>query len=504
MPSGSPSGAANSSIYPRPSASPTINTVDVGGSGRAFTVTITGSNLEPVLQMILAPNGGTPPSTSCVITRRYTAPPNPQLISLTGTSSYSDSEIANTLWNGFNVQLTTSDPTFNGQFTVAGLAASATYPVATRPIPASILQTQSSSLVVNGTTGIGGTNHPTTQLRIRGSTSDSSRYALQIADSTSTPLFRVRNDGQITLGTQNFLNDPNLNTTLTMNGDATFGGVSNSKAEVIRDTTVSGTLIQNVSSANPLKFSQLGIGPGLTAASFNPTTFRSPQPAQVQIVSDGSPLQVARSSFFSNWPLFGIDSSGNVGVGQPPAPRPAISPTPTSLLPNVAVNGNIYMNGGASLILSPRPIPPCNATTLNFFIQDSQGFPCICNSAQRWVHTGDGSGCATHGLSDCTNANGTPFTDTTTNSDFCFFPLASCPAGWNQIANWSSTQGRSGLDGGSDTGCCCGHEFGSTTGHTRANLPVESTCVPRVRACGGIGTNGCTTYFSIVTEIGCY
>jgi hypothetical protein len=25
-----------------------------------------------------------------------------------------------------------------------------------------------------------------------------------------------------------------------------------------------------------------------------------------------------------------------------------------------------------------------------------------------------------------------------------------------------------------------------------------------VRACGGIGTNGCTTYFSIVTEIGCY
>jgi hypothetical protein len=103
---------------------------------------------------------------------------------------------------------------------------------------------------------------------------------------------------------------------------------------------------------------------------------------------------------------------------------------------------------------------------------------------------------------DCTAAGGTLVSVGASNQ--CRFNLASCPAGWTQYLNWSSTASivvyvRDASCGGSPTA--------DTGGHTFADIAIE--CITGryiynsgVNGCGYSGTyySGCATR----TQIGCY
>ncbi len=113
-----------------------------------------------------------------------------------------------------------------------------------------------------------------------------------------------------------------------------------------------------------------------------------------------------------------------------------------------------------------------------------------------------------HSANDCISAGGV-----IVQSDgvyFCKFSSSSCPSGWTQYQNWSTTTSARGCGGGDEgcgTNCVCGYSCCDTGEHPWSNVATESCWHPGHRfygwRSGGWRCPGGTTY-AIVNAIGCY
>ncbi len=108
---------------------------------------------------------------------------------------------------------------------------------------------------------------------------------------------------------------------------------------------------------------------------------------------------------------------------------------------------------------------------------------------------------SSHSVSDCLNANGMLY-EVSPNQYTCkFSPMSSCPSGWSQYLNYSSTT----IHGCSNSSPCTG---GCTTSfHSWANISIE-TCNYDTQTyysnAGCMGCVGCvSTCYATIQEIGC-
>lgn len=107
-----------------------------------------------------------------------------------------------------------------------------------------------------------------------------------------------------------------------------------------------------------------------------------------------------------------------------------------------------------------------------------------------------------HVVSDCTSAGGTTINDGT--NIFCKFASSSCPSGWTQYANYSTTTANTCV--GQNTSSKCSGATSCTTGSHGFNNTIAETCSynsTQYSFWTGCGTSALTCK-ATVAEVGCY
>lgn len=100
-----------------------------------------------------------------------------------------------------------------------------------------------------------------------------------------------------------------------------------------------------------------------------------------------------------------------------------------------------------------------------------------------------------HTESECTDNGGSVVSDGSGN-DFCRFSLSSCPSGWSQYEDWSTTESKyCKID---DFCTCCIHDMQCTTGEHSWSNSIRESCNYEDESCNVYDCN------ANVNSIGCY
>jgi len=194
-----------------------------------------------------------------------------------------------------------------------------------------------------------------------------------------------------------------------------------------------------------------------------------------------------------------IALAGNLAYGQwvnpsavPPGDNPAL-PINTSVISQIKV-GNLGINEiiAASKVRSDQYC-------------DFDGNNCFTNADIANLIAGNGGEGldlvnGLHSSGQCTSLGGI-VTDNGSGNLFCRFSESSCPAGWAQFNNWSTTN--NGWRGGWQS---CGYEQCNTGSHGWSNRARETCQYPIVtgESDGGTCYYTSATVYAGISEIGCY
>ena len=151
--------------------------------------------------------------------------------------------------------------------------------------------------------------------------------------------------------------------------------------------------------------------------------------------------------------------------------------------------------------------PACNSGNTGLMVFDSgSNRPYVCDNSGKWLTsswTDKDLVMAVHSSTQCTSAGWTVVDDGTGNK-FCKITSGSCPGGWMQYSQWSTTQNSQcwNCDG---LHSCCGGGNDNSGSHSWANSPVENAAYTWRGWKSGNPCASETRYCQAgITDIGCY